>query len=388
MENSFRTDTPEESEFRLEVRTWIEATLPDELRGWSTRPPVEQAIWWHRKLQERGWAAPHWPREYGGLEATLNQQIILKEELARAGAPEISAQGTHHIGPILMEFGSEAQKKRFLPPILTGDEFWCQGYSEPESGSDLASLRTRAVMDRDMFTVNGSKIWTTWAQHADWMFALVRTDPDAPRKQAGISFLLIDMKSPGIRVQPIRTIAGDEEFAEVFLDDVRVPVQNLVGELHDGWRVANALLAHERLGTANPQLLFDALERVRKVGRASGAMNDPAFLERLSVIDVEVTAFSAMFAHAVEIVNAERSLGPEASILKVTGTELLQRIADLLLDAAGSMGSQLPPLGTEDGPVEVARLFLQVRRATIYGGSSEIQRNILARRVLNLPRQN
>ena len=386
MESSFRTDTIEERDFRLEVRTWIESTLPDDLRGWSTRPPVDRAIWWHRKLHEKGWVAPHWPEKHGGMEATLNQQIILKEELARAGAPEISAQGTNHIGPILMEFGTEAQKNRFLPPILTGDETWCQGYSEPESGSDLASLRTRAEIDGDTFTVNGSKIWTTWAQHADWMFALVRTDPDAPRKQAGISFLLVDMKSPGIRVQPIRTIAGDEEFAEVFLDDVRIPTQNLVGDLHDGWRIANALLAHERLGTANPQLLFDALERVRKVGRATGAMNEPAFLERLSVIDVEVTAFSAMFAHAVEIVNAERSLGPEASIMKLAGTELLQRIADLLLDAAGSLGSRLQPLETEDGPVEVAPLFLQVRRATIYGGSSEIQRNILARRVLNLPR--
>lgn len=385
MSISFRTDSPDEKTFRAEVRDWIAATLPDDLRGWSTRPPFDRAMWWHRQLYAKGWIAPAWPKSHGGMEATLNQQIILKEELARAGAPEISAQGMNHIGPILMSFGTDAQKERFLQPILTGEESWCQGYSEPGAGSDLASLRTRADIDGDDFIINGSKIWTTWAQYSDWMYALVRSDQDAPRKQAGISFVMIDLKTPGIDIRPIKTIAGDEEFAEVFLDDVRVPMSNLVGELHDGWRVANALLAHERLGTANPQLLFDALERVKKIARANGALDDPYFRERLAEIEIDAVGFAAMFAHAAEIANAERSLGLDASIMKINGTETLQRLADLLVDAAGTDAALTGRVETEDGPIEIAPLFLQVRRATIYGGSSEIQRNIVAKRVLGLP---
>ena len=385
MSISFRSDSPAEKAFRTEVRDWIEATLPPDLRGWSTRPPFERGMWWHRQLFEKGWIAPAWPEAYGGMGATLNQQIILKEELARAGAPEISAQGTNHIGPILMAFGTEAQKTRFLPPILSGEEVWCQGYSEPGAGSDLASLRTKGAVDGENLVINGHKIWTTWAHHADWMFALVRTDPAAPKKQAGISFVLIDLETPGIDIRPIRTIVGDDEFAEVFLDDVRVPMENLVGPLHDGWRIANALLAHERLGTANPQLLFDALERVKKVARATGAWDDAGFRDRIAEAEIDTIGFAAMFAHAAEIANAERSLGLDASVMKINGTELLQRLADLLVEAAGSEGALTGRIETADGPVEVAALFLQVRRATIYGGSSEIQRNILAKRVLGLP---
>jgi alkylation response protein AidB-like acyl-CoA dehydrogenase len=386
MSISFRTDSPDEKAFRADVRGWIEATLPDDLRGWSTRPPFDRGIWWHRQLFEKGWIAPHWPKAYGGMEATLNQQIILKEELARAGAPEISMQGTNHIGPILMQFGTDAQKARFLPKILSGEEVWCQGYSEPGAGSDLASLRTKADIDGDELVINGHKIWTTWAHHSQWMFALVRSNPDAPKKQAGISFVLIDLKTPGIDIRPIHTIAGDEEFAEVFLDDVRVPLANLVGALHDGWRVANALLAHERLGTANPQLLYDALERVKKVAAATGALDDPYFRERLAETEIDTVGFAAMFAHAAQIANAERSLGLDASVMKINGTEVLQRLADLLFEAAGSDAAINGRVDIGDGnTVEIGPLYLQVRRATIYGGSSEIQRNILAKRVLGLP---
>ena len=233
--------------------------------------------------------------------------------------------------------------------------------------------------------INGSKIWTTWAHHSDWIYALVRSDPDAPRKQAGISFVLVDLKTPGIDIQPIKTIAGDEEFAEVFFQDVHVPIENVVGELNDGWRVANALLAHERLGTANPQLLFEALDRAKKVAKTTGAINDPYFRERLAETDIDTVGFAAMFAHAAEITNAERSLGLDASVMKIHGTEILQRICDLLLEAAGTNASVLEPIETDDGPVEIAPLFLQVRRATIYGGSSEIQRNIISKRILGLP---
>ena len=382
---SFRTDNDKEKTFRSDVRDWVSNTLPDDLKGWSTRPPFDRAMWWHKQLYTKGWIAPAWPKIYNGMEASLNEQIILKEELARAGAPEISAQGINHVGPVLMAYGTDQQKERFLQPILTGEETWCQGYSETGAGSDLASLRTRADLDGDYFIINGSKIWTTWAHYSDWIFALVRSDPHAPRKQAGISFVLIDLKTSGIEIRPIKTIAGDDEFAEVFFDDVRVPMSNLVGELHDGWRVANALLAHERLGTANPQLLFDALERVKKVAAATGALDDPYFQDRLAEIDIDTVGFSAMFAHAAEIANAEQSLGLDASIMKINGTELLQRIADLLLDAAGSHGALTERVDTGSGPIEVAALFLQVRRASIYGGSNEIQRNILAKRVLGLP---
>ena len=382
---SFRIDSPEEADFRAEVREWLEANLPHALRGLSTRPPFDQAQGWFRKLAGRGWIAPHWSKAYGGMAATINQQIILREEYARIGAPELSSQGLNHIGPIIMQYGSAEQKAQHLPPILTGEVNWCQGYSEPNSGSDLASLRTRADIDGDHFVINGQKIWTTWAHHSQWIFMLARTDPDAPRKQAGISFILADLATPGITVRPIRTIAGDEEFAEVFFDDVRVPVANLIGGLNEGWRVANSLLAHERLGTSNPTICYNALDRIRRIARATGLMDDPAFRDRLARGVREGAALWAMFSHAVSLTNAEQSLGPESSIMKIVSTETIQRVIDLLVEAAGGHGADSGRTATDDGEVDVATLLLQCRRATIYGGSSEIQRNIVAKRVLNLP---
>src|SRR5580704_16400185 len=381
----FRRDTPAEAEFRMNVRTWLEANLPVALRGRTARPPPTELMPWYRSLSRQGWIAPHWPKEYGGMGATLNQQIIMTEELARVGAPHLPAQGLHHIGPILIEFGTAAQKAKHLPPIIDGSVIWAQGYSEPGAGSDLASLSTRAVLDGDKLVVNGQKIWTTWGHYSHWMFALVRTDPQAQPRYAGISFLLIDLASPGIRVRPNRTIADDDEFSEVFFDDVVVPAENLVGKLNDGWRIANALLGHERLGTSNPQFALMALERIRTIARATGIMADPAFRDRLAAASIDVTALSALFSHAVELTNRARSPGPEASIIKIFGSELLQSLNDLLLEAAGSDASIAHPLMTELGAVDVSTSFLQVRRATIYGGSSEIQRNIVARRVLNLP---
>src|SRR6516165_6394628 len=233
----FRRDTPAEAQFRSEVRTWLEANLPLALRGRTARPPPAELMPWYRTLSRKGWIAPHWPEQYGGMGATLNEQLIMTEEMARIGAPQLPAQGLNHIGPILMEFGTEAQKAQHLPPIIAGTVIWAQGYSEPGAGSDLASLSTRATLEDDHFVVRGHKIWTTWAHHSDWMFALVRTDPQAQPRHAGISFLLIDLHSPGIRIRPIKTIVGDEEFSEVFFDDVVVPAGNLVGKLHDGWRV-------------------------------------------------------------------------------------------------------------------------------------------------------
>jgi len=381
----FREDTAEEKAFRLEVRDWLAKTLPDDLRGLSTRASFERTMWWQKKIFERGWIAPHWPKRYGGMEATLNQQIILKEEFAAAGAPELSGQGLNHIGPILMHYGTEAQKAEHLAPILSGERVWCQGYSEPGSGSDLASLTTRGDVEGDHIVVNGHKIWTTWAHHADWIFALIRTDRNAPRKQAGISFILIDMKTPGINPQSIKTIAGDDEFAQVFFDNVKVPITNLVGNLNDGWRIANSLLAHERLGNANPQNCMDAIDRIGKVARSSGMWDDAGFRDRFARAELEVSSLAAAFAHAISLVNSGRELGPDSSFMKIVGTEVLQRLADLLVEAAGGDGALVDRVDTANGSVDVATLFCQVRRATIYGGSSEIQRNIIAKRVLALP---
>jgi alkylation response protein AidB-like acyl-CoA dehydrogenase len=381
----FRRDTPAESHFRIEVRTWLEANLPLALRGRTARPPPAELMPWYQALSRKGWIAPHWPKHYGGMGATLNEQIIMTEELARIGAPQLPAQGLNHIGPILMEFGTEAQKTQHLPPIVAGTVIWAQGYSEPGAGSDLASLSTRATLEGNHFIVRGQKIWTTWGHHSNWMFALVRTDPEAQPRQAGISFLLIDLRSPGIRIRPIKTIAGDDEFSEVFFDDVIVPAENLVGKLNDGWRIANALLGHERLASSNPQFPLMALERIKTMARASGVIADPAFHDRLAAASINVTALSALFSHAVELTNNNQSPGPESSVIKIFASELLQTLNELLVQAAGGHAPTQNPITTNFGVVDIAAPFLQSRRVTIYGGSSEIQRNILARRVLNLP---
>jgi len=340
---------------------------------------------WYQTLSRKGWIAPHWPKHYGGMGATLNEQIIITEELARIFAPQLPAQGLNHIGPILMQFGTEVQKAQHLPPIIAGTVIWAQGYSEPGAGSDLASLSTRATLEGDHFIVRGQKIWTTWGHHSDWMFALVRTDPQALPRQAGISFLLIDLRSPSIRIRPIKTIAGDDEFSEVFFDDVVVPAENLVGKLNDGWRIANALLGHERLASSNPQFPLIALERIKTMARASGVIADPAFQDRLAAASINVTTLSALFNHAVELTNNNQSPGPESSVIKIFASELMQTLTELLVQAAGGHACTQNPITTNFGEVDIAVPFLQSRRVTIYGGSSEIQRNVLARRVLNLP---
>ena len=380
----FRADSTEDAEFRAEFRAFLARELPAEWRGWATRPPKDVVMAWHRKLYEGGYVAPHWPKKWGGSERSFTQQIITKEELALARAPEISGQGLNHIGPLLMHFGTEAQKEKHLKKIAAGETIWCQGYSEPNAGSDLTSLRTRAAIDGDHLVVNGQKIWTTWAHNADWIFMLVRTDPEA-KPQAGISFILADMRTPGIKPRGIETIAGDDELAEVFFDDVRVPMENLVGKLNDGWRVANAVLANERLGSGSPQMGFDILERIKQVARTTGADADPAFRDRLAQVELDTVTYAALYAHAVQLVASGGDIGPEASLLKITGSEQLQRSADLLMEAAGAHGAADGWIETEAGRMQVSGMYRQVRRASIYGGANEIQRNILSRRVLDLP---
>jgi alkylation response protein AidB-like acyl-CoA dehydrogenase len=382
---SFLVDSAQDAKFRLEVRSWMAENLPEELRGWSTRPPREMIQPWHHKLFERGWIAPHWPKEYGGMEASISEQLILQEELGHAGAPILSRQALGHIGPILMRHGTDAQKAYHLPKMLSGEVMWCQGYSEPGSGSDLASLQTRGEVDGEEIVINGQKIWTTGGHFADWMYALVRTNPDAPKKQGGISMVLIDLKTPGISIRPIMTIADDEEFSEVFFDDVRIPFSNLVGELNDGWSVAKALLASERIGNANPQLALQCLDKLQRVARATGTINDPVFQDNLNKLELDVLAQSAVFAHAIQQAKAGMDIGAGSSFMKIVATENIQRIADLMFEAAGQYAADVEPMVTDEGPVDVSVLWREVRRITIYAGSSEIQRNITAKRVLGLP---
>ena len=381
----FREDGKDEAVFRAEVRGWLETNLPSPLRGRTDRPPPDEIMPWYRALAARGWIAPHWPKEHGGMGASLAQQIVLTQELARLSAPQLPIQGINHIGPILMRFGTDAQKARHLPPILTGDVIWAQGYSEPGAGSDLASLSTRAELRDGGFVVTGGKIWQTWAHHADWMFTLVRTDPGAKARQAGISFILIDLRTPGIEIRPIVTIAGEEEFSQVFLDGVEVPQENLVGELHGGWKVATALLATERMFTSNPQYALEAVERIKAVAERTGIDRDPAFRDRLAGLSIDITVQAAMFWQAVDLIAHGRELGPEGSTMKLVATENLQRATDLLVEAAGPWGADAGRIETGAGAVDATGIFLQSRRATIYGGSSEIQRNVLAKRVLGLP---
>ena len=338
---------------------------------------------WYKALSKRGWIAPHWPKEYGGMGATLAQQIIISEELARLSAPHLPVQGVNHLGPILIKYGTPEQKAQHLPQIISGDVIWAQGYSEPGAGSDLASLTTRAEDRGDHFLVNGVKIWQTWGHHAHWMFMLVRTNPDAKPKHAGISFMLVDLATPGIKARPINNIADDDEFAQMFLDDVKVPKENLVGPLNDGWKVANDLLAHERLGTSSPQWSLEVVGRIEKFA-AAGIGRDPVFQDKLAALKIRITAQAAMFWHAVDIIKSGRPLGPDSSTLKLVGTDNLQAATDLLLEVAAEHGADSISVTAGDDAIEVTQSFLQSRRATIYGGSSEIQRNVLAKRVLGL----
>ena len=381
----FREDSATDAAFRREVRAWMEANLPHEFRGKTVRPPPAKLMTCYRALSARGWIAPHWPKEYGGMGASLAQQIILSEELARLSAPQLPVQGLNHLGPILMKYGTPEQKARHLPPIVRGDLIWAQGYSEPGAGSDLASLTTRAELKGDSFILNGQKIWQTWGHYSDWMFALVRTDPQAKPKHAGISFVLIDMKTPGVKTRPILNIADDDEFAEVFLDDVVVPKENLVGPLNGGWQVANDLLAHERLGTSSPQHVLEVVERIKHVAATTGADNDHVFRDKLAALRIRITAQAAMFWHAVDLIANGRALGPSSSTMKLVASDNLQAATDLLVEVAGAHGADLEQMPTGDDRTDITRIFLQSRRATIYGGSSEIQRNVLAKRVLGLP---
>src|SRR5690606_34988551 len=299
----------------------------------------------------------------------------------RAGAPDLPSQGLNHIGPILMRFGTESQKRRHLPPIIAGDVIWCQGYSEPGAGSDLAALRTRAERRGDSLVVNGHKIWTTWGHHAQWMYALVRTSAGASRRD-GITFVLIDLSTPGITRRPIRTIAGDDEFCEVFFDDVVVPLENVVGEIDRGWEIATALLSEERLRVAAPLQALRALTRLHMLCEATGALEDPVLAVRVAEVEIETEALIASYLSVAETHAAGGAV--DSSYLKILATETVQRILDVLQEVAGERRAVKRALPRGDRRLDFSEMFLQARRLSIYAGSNEIQRTLIATRVLGL----
>jgi len=393
--------TPEEIAFRDEVRAFMCDALPEPIRRKMTEArhlAKEDFVTWQRILNAKGWAVPHWPVAWGGTGWSPVKEYIFREELQQAPAPEPLQFGVSMVGPVIIAFGSEAQKRRFLPPIANLDEWWCQGFSEPGAGSDLASLKTAARRDGDSYVVNGQKTWTTLAQYADWIFCLVRTDA-AAKKQQGISFLLIDMKTPGITVRPIQTIDGGHEVNEVFFDEVRVPVENRVGEENRGWDYAKFLLGNERTGIARIGMSKARIRRLKEIAALErvgdkSLMEDERFRMKIAAVEVELKALEMT---QLRVVAAERNRDgpdPASSILKIKGTEIQQAISELLLEAIGpyalpeethdeSERWNEPAIGPEwAGPL--APHYFNWRKTSIYGGSNEIQKNIIAKAILGL----
>ena len=389
--------TNEEVAFRDEVRAFLDASLTPELREVGRRATSvftdkQHSLPWQKILHAKGWAAPSWPVEYGGPGWGVMQRHIFAAECARAGAPGLAPMGLRMVGPVIMGFGTPEQKAHYLPRILSGEDYWCQGYSEPQAGSDLAALALRAVRDGDDYVLSGSKLWTTHAHWANRMFCLVRTDATG-KPQAGITFLLLDMNTPGIRVRPIITLAGEHEVNEVFFDQVRVPVSERVGEENKGWTVAKYLLEFER-GGSTAQGLQVKLDRVRDVAWEAGLLTEAAFRSKLMAAEIAVTAIEIAEQRTLAALASGANPGPASSMLKAQGAEALQMVDELMLETAGAYaaadqpgarqpGSNVAPIGPDAALTAMPR-YLNDRAATIYGGSNEIQRDIIARLVLGL----
>ena len=392
--------SPAEIAFQKEVRTFIAENYPENLRSVQDEGhdlSKEDFLSWHRILAKKGWIAPAWPVEYGGTGWTATERFIWSEELAAADCVGTMPFGLSMVGPVIYTFGTPEQKAKFLPGILSGDDWWCQGYSEPGAGSDLASLRTKAVRDGDDYVVNGQKTWTTMAQHADWGFFLVRTDSDA-KAQEGISFLLIDMKTPGVTVRPIITLGGEHEVNEVWLEDVRVPVANRVYEENKGWTCAKFLLAHERTGIAAVARSKRGVEKIKAIARTEQdgdrpLIANPFFKRKISELEIDLTALEFTELRSLAGAASGKGPGPESSLLKIKGSEIQQRITELALEAVGHYGAPYfrgfgegdneHPIGP-DYAHRAAPTYFNTRKTTIYGGSNEIQRNIIAKMVLGI----
>ena len=397
----------EDEKFRGEVRKFFRASIPPDLKykienGIAMRR--EDVIGWHKFLYRRGWVAPNWPKEHGGPGWTVTQKYIFDEELGLAGAPRLVTFGVNMCGPVLIGFGSQAQKDRFLPPMLSAEHVWCQGYSEPESGSDLASLQTRAVRDGDEWVINGSKMWTTKAHWADWCFMLVRTS-SAGRKQEGITFVLVDLATPGIEIRPIVLIDGLHETNQVFFTDVRVPVENTVGEIGKGWAIGKYLLAHERMSggsLGSHKALLRQLKRIAAEDESSGGRplaEDPGFARQIAEVEIALLTLDAFNLRAIDANSrggelAGKALGVEANVFKLRNTEIHQRLTELKAEAIGyyanpyllsalTEGWNEPPIGAEYAN-GCTPAYLHFRKLTIYSGSNEIQRNIIAKAQLGL----
>lgn len=396
--------TEEEEAFRLEVRAFIDANLDPTTReklAAGRHVSKEELVAWTRILHARGWAVPHWPVEWGGTGWSPIRLLIFRDEIQRAPAPETLPFGTSMVGPVIYTFGSQAQKERFLPRIADLTDWWCQGFSEPGAGSDLAGLKTTAKRDGDHWVIEGQKTWTTLAQHADWIFVLARTDPTA-KKQQGISFILVDMTTPGITRRPIRMIDGGVEINEVFFDGVRVPIGNLVGEENKGWDYAKFLLGNERTGIARVGLTKGRLQRLRAltsepIHGETALIDDPAHRRRLAALEIELKALE-MTQLRVIAADGKREKGkpdPASSILKIKGSELQQAASELQMQVAGpwalpfaeqhetAVGDNEPPLGP-DWASAAAPAYFNLRKVSIYGGSNEIQRSIIAKAILGL----
>lgn len=384
----------EHEQFRQEVRRFIESALPPELKRKADADAEfshDEVMQWHRILAKKGWAAPHWPERHGGPGWDATRRFIFSEEMELSGAPRLSPFGLAMVGPLLIQFGNDEQKQRFLPDILAGTKVWCQGYSEPNSGSDLASLQLRAEDKGDHFLLNGQKTWTTYAQYADYIFLLTRTSPDA-KKQEGISFILCDMKSPGVTAKPFLTTGGTPAFCETWFENVKVPKENLVGELNQGWTYAKALLGHERTLVAGIGISARALLRAKRIAAetTSGGkplLEDPQIQNEIARIEIRLEALKMANYRAIAGAQLGHAPGPESSILKLRGTEIQQACFDLLMKV---MGENSLTWFNEPGVVSareewVPSAFNYMRAATIYAGSNEIQKNIISKLILGLP---
>jgi alkylation response protein AidB-like acyl-CoA dehydrogenase len=370
--------------FRAEAAQFFQGSCPPALRFFTHRQRWNVIKPWFLILSAHGWIAPGWPVEYGGMGLDPIKHLIYIEEYERSGAPMLLVQALINLGPILIARGSEEQRREYLPKILSGEHVWCQGYSEPNAGSDLASVRTVARIDGDEFIINGQKIWTTMAFDATHMFALVRTDKSA-RKQAGISFVMFTMDQPGVEVRPIRDIAGSEEFCEVFLTDVRAKRTDLVGEINAGWEITKTLLGFERVWSGSPRQSLITLERLERLARSAGLWHDPVFRDRYTAVAFDVLDLAATYERTVRALRAGQGFGLESSLLKMIATETCQRVTELILETAGAAAAIEGSQDFAGTGIDVLTPFLESRGPTIYGGSNQIQRNILAKQWLKLP---
>jgi alkylation response protein AidB-like acyl-CoA dehydrogenase len=381
--------TADEAAFRDELRTFFYTKIPDDIRE-RVRAGAggghDDIVTSHKILNEHGLAVPNWPVEWGGKDWTPTQHQIHQDEMQLACVPEPLNFNTKMVGPVIATFGSEATKQRFLPPTANLDIWWCQGFSEPEAGSDLASLRTTALRDGDTYVVNGQKTWTTLGQYADWIFCLVRTDPQAPKKQAGISFLLIDLDTPGITMRPIKLIDGSVEVNEVFFEDVRVPADQLVGEENQGWTYAKFLLGNERTGIAGVGRTKVRVAAVKQHAAEAGLLEDPLFAAQLAELENDLLALELTQGRVVSG-SSDGKPNPASSVLKLLGSQLQQRATELLVEVAGP--DALPYEAGDDivspqWAQRAAPTYLNYRKTSIYGGSNEVQRTIIASTILGL----